>query len=90
MVDGPKPGLDGQFVMALDVGAFEDVACFRQRVDGIVQQIRACAPAPGFSRCYAPGELEHDTETGYRRDGIPLSAETLAGLSDCEAALRIH
>jgi LDH2 family malate/lactate/ureidoglycolate dehydrogenase len=90
MVDGPKPGLDGQFVMALDVGAFEDVACFRQRVDGIVRQIRACAPAPGFSRCYAPGELEHDTEAGYRRDGIPLSAETLAGLSDCEAALRIN
>ena len=29
MVDGPKPGLDGQFILALDVGAFEDVDYFK-------------------------------------------------------------
>jgi LDH2 family malate/lactate/ureidoglycolate dehydrogenase len=89
MVDGPKPGLDGQFLLALDVSAFEDAGGFRQRVDGIVRQIRSCAPAAGFSRCYAPGELEYETESRYRREGIPLNAETLAGLADSEAELRI-
>jgi LDH2 family malate/lactate/ureidoglycolate dehydrogenase len=87
MVDGPKPGLDGQFVLAIDVAAFEDVSRFESRVDGIVRQIREGATAPGFDRCYAPGELEHETAERYRRKGIPLSAETLVGLEKCERSL---
>ena len=54
-----------------------------------MRQIRRCAPAPGFSRCYAPGELEHETEIRYRREGIPLNAETLAGIAACEADLGV-
>jgi len=80
MSDGPKPGLDGQFVLALNIAAFEDPALFKSRVDGVVRQIRASLPAPGFERCYAPGELEHILEENYRREGIPLNRETIAGL----------
>ena len=80
MVEGARPGLDGQFVMAIDISCFEDPARFRARVDGVVRQIRESAPAPGHNRCYAPGELEHETELLFRRDGIPLSAQTMAGL----------
>lgn len=90
MVDGPVPGRDGQFVMAIDVSAFEDVDRFRSRVDGIIRQIRACAPAPGFERCYAPGELEHEIAGRHRRQGVPLSAATLAGLDGCESALGLR
>lgn len=86
---GPHPGLDGQFAMAIDVSAFEDVTKFRSRVDELVRQIRASAPAPGYKRCYSPGELEHETETLYRREGIPLSAETIEGLAACEQTLGI-
>jgi len=88
-VHGPHPGLDGQFVMAIDVAAFEDLNRFRARVDDLVRQIRGSATAPGFDRCYAPGEMEHETEQQYRRDGIPLNAETLAGLESCERTLGI-
>jgi LDH2 family malate/lactate/ureidoglycolate dehydrogenase len=84
MVNGPKPGQDGQFVLAIQVAAFEDSERFRARVDGLVRQIRNCRPAAGFNRCYAPGELEHETELRYRAEGIPLSAETLAGLDESE------
>ena len=87
MVNGPKPGLDGQFVMALNIAAFEEPDRFRARVDRLVRQIRESTPAPGFDRCYSPGELEYETESRYRADGIPLSAETLRGLSECERAL---
>jgi len=90
MLDGPIPGRDGQFVMAIDVSAFEDVSRFEQRVDGVIRQIRTSAPAPGFDRCYAPGELEAETEREYRRNGIPLNAETLAGLDACERALGLR
>jgi LDH2 family malate/lactate/ureidoglycolate dehydrogenase len=81
MVDGPQAGRDGQFVMALRVDAFEDHGKFCSRADGVVRQIRESRPAHGFERCYAPGELEFATEQAYRQDGIPLNAETLAGLN---------
>ena len=89
MIDGPRPGQDGQFVMAIDVAAFEEPALFRSRVDGVVRQIRESATAPGFDRCYAPGELEFETEKRYAREGIPLSADTLTGLEESERRLGI-
>lgn len=84
METGPTPGRDGQFVFAIDVDFFEDGGVFRSRVDNIVRQIRASAPAPGFERCYAPGEIEFETERRYRKEGIPLNAESLAGLEQAE------
>jgi LDH2 family malate/lactate/ureidoglycolate dehydrogenase len=87
MVRGATAGQDGHFVMAIQVSAFEDFARFTQRVDGLVRQIRNCQPAAGFERCYAPGELEYETELRYRAAGIPLSAETLAGIAECERTL---
>lgn len=85
MVDGPRAGQDGQFLMAIDVSAFEDLDRFRGRVDAVVRQIRGCAPVDGSAGCYAPGGLEYETERRYRSEGIPLSAETLAGLAAAEA-----
>jgi LDH2 family malate/lactate/ureidoglycolate dehydrogenase len=84
MVDGPIPGRDGHFLMALRVAAFCDPVQFKSRVDAVVRQIRESRPAPGFDRCYAPGELEHILEQRYRLEGIPLNAETLAGLAALE------
>jgi LDH2 family malate/lactate/ureidoglycolate dehydrogenase len=80
MVDGPKPGADGHFFLALNVRPFLDPALFKQRVDAVVRQIRTSRPAPGADRVYAPGELEADTERRYRAEGVPLNAETLRGI----------
>ena len=70
--------------MAIDVACFEDPDRFRARVDGVVRQIRESIPAAGHDCCYSPGELEHETEIRYHRDGIPLSAATMAGLAQCD------
>lgn len=86
MTGGPKAGLDGQFLIAIRIDAFEAAAKFRARVDGIIREIRHSRPAPGVERLYAPGELEHETELAYRRTGIPLNDETLSGLEACERA----
>jgi LDH2 family malate/lactate/ureidoglycolate dehydrogenase len=59
MVDGATAGVDGQFFLALDVAAFEDVERFKSRVDGIVAS--GSAPRgvpPGVERLYVPGEME--------------------------------
>src|SRR5262245_37097950 len=80
MVDGPRAGADGHFFMALDLAAFGEPAASKQRVDSVVRQIHASAPAPGFTRAYAPGALEAAYEARYAREGIPLNDATLAGV----------
>ncbi|HVB96746.1 MAG TPA: Ldh family oxidoreductase [Chloroflexota bacterium] len=80
MTDGPRPGQDGHFVLALRISAFVDLDVFRSRVDRIVQEIHECRRAPGVDRIFAPGEREALTEIAYARDGIPLTEATLRDL----------
>ena len=79
-VSGPAPGQDAQFVMALNVGAFEDPDVFKSRMDGVIRQIKASRPAPGVDRVLLPGERAAETEASYRRDGVPLTDATRDGL----------
>jgi L-2-hydroxycarboxylate dehydrogenase (NAD+) len=81
MVDGPQPGRDGHFYLALKVAAFVELSEFKRRVDGIVREIRNGRKAPSVDRIYAPGELEAETNRRYRREGIPLNEATLGGIS---------
>ena len=87
--EGPAPGKDGHFLMAIHVAAFEDVSHFKARVDAAIRQIHTARLVPGVDCIYAPGELEFGTEAAYRRDGIPLNAVTLADLAHTADALGI-
>jgi LDH2 family malate/lactate/ureidoglycolate dehydrogenase len=89
MTDGPQPGRDGQFLMALNVAAFIDVAEFKYQVDRIVRQIRASRLAPGFDQVFSPGELEAVTERRYRIEGIPLNPNTVDDLIACATSLGV-
>ena len=90
MVNGPTPGADGHFFLAVNVGAFVEPAVFKQRVDAVVRQIRTSRPAPGVDRVYSPGELEAETERRYRADGIPLNTETLRGIRAMAARVGVE
>jgi len=87
--EGPIAGKDGHFVLALRVGAFEDVARFKVRIDGAIRQLHSCRRAEGFDRVYAPGEKEFETQDAYLRDGIPLNDVTLAALRRVAAELEV-
>jgi LDH2 family malate/lactate/ureidoglycolate dehydrogenase len=80
--DGPKPGCDGHFFLALRIAAFEDPGRFKSRVDGIIRELRCSRRAEGVERLYAPGELEAETEQRYLREGIPLNAATLVDINE--------
>jgi LDH2 family malate/lactate/ureidoglycolate dehydrogenase len=80
MESGPKPGQDGHFVVAIRVGAFEDVGRFKARVDAAIRQLHRCRRAPGHDRIYAPGEPEFLTRAAYSQDGVPLNPVTLSDL----------
>jgi hypothetical protein len=43
MVDGAKPGHDGQIFIAIEAPAFQTLDLLRRRVDGISRQIQARA-----------------------------------------------
>jgi LDH2 family malate/lactate/ureidoglycolate dehydrogenase len=80
MVDGAKAGMDGHFVAAIKIAAFEEPDRFKERVDKAIREIHDVRKAPGFDRTYAPGELEQLRERDYRHNGIPLNEVTLADL----------
>lgn len=86
-VDGATPGADGQFVLVLNVAAFEDADRFKARVDGIIRQIHASRPAPGVNRVLLPGERAAETEERYRAEGVPITDATRTALA--EIAVRI-
>ena len=76
-----KAGADGQFFLALDIAAFEDVARFKTRVDKIVHEVHASRRAAGVERLFMPGEMEADFDAKYQREGIPLNDRTLADIA---------
>ena len=77
MYSGPKAGQDGHFVCAMRVEAFEETVRFKARVDEAIRELHACRLAPGFDHVFAPGEKEFLSELAYRRDGIPLTLESI-------------
>ena len=46
---------------------------FRDRVDGLIDDVHASALAPGIDRIYVPGEIEAERRVERLRDGIPFS-----------------
>ncbi len=82
MVDGPKPGQDGHFYLALKISAFIEPQSFKERVDKIIAEIHASALAPGHDRVYYPGEMEALIEDRYRQEGIPLNTVTLKDIAE--------
>lgn len=80
MIDGPIPDLDGHFVLAIKVDAFEEVARFKKRVDKAIQEIHACRPVAGVDRIYVPRELEALRRKACYQNSIPLNNVTLTDL----------
>ncbi len=78
MVDGAVAGVDGQFFIAIDVGAFTDLKTFGARADGIREQVYGSRRRSGVERLYLPGDIETSFEERAVTEGtITLPAQTL-------------
>ena len=89
MVDGPVPGRDGQFYLALNIAGFEDVATFKARMDRILREYRGTRLAPRVARVWVPGEMEAELERAQREEGVPLNEETVQGIRDAATRLGV-
>jgi len=79
----------GQAILAIDIGAFGDVAAFKARVDQLVRDLRASRRMPGVERIWLPGEQSQAKRVAYARDGIPIAAGLMSKLNQLAAELGI-
>ena len=80
MVDGPFPGRDSQFFMAMNVAELQDIDEVRGRSDLVLRQIKESGRAAGTEQLFVPGEIESALEAQFKSEGIPLNDETINDL----------
>ncbi len=77
MIDGPRPGVDGQFFLAIDIAAFLPLAEFEDALTGVVDEIHRSRPrTPGLA-LLTPGGMEERFEAEYSATGIVLPGDTV-------------
>jgi LDH2 family malate/lactate/ureidoglycolate dehydrogenase len=70
----------GHTMMAIDPHLFLGRDAFEQRLATFVDQVTGAPPIDPDRPVRLPGELEHLRSIERRRDGIPISLETVTGL----------
>jgi LDH2 family malate/lactate/ureidoglycolate dehydrogenase len=66
----------GHFLCLLDIAAFMEVSEFKQRLDQMIDGIKACRKRPGASEILIPGESSHRHAQESHEEGIPLEEST--------------
>jgi LDH2 family malate/lactate/ureidoglycolate dehydrogenase len=87
MVAGPKPGVDGQFFMALDIAAFRPLAAFGADLDDLVRELRGSRPREPGTAILVAGDMERRIAAEHAAQGIRLPAATLDDIRDAALAL---
>jgi LDH2 family malate/lactate/ureidoglycolate dehydrogenase len=70
----------GHLLAAIDVQRFDAADRFKERMDRLIQEIRAVPRARHVERIYLPGEIEWLTEQRRRQEGIELHQQTIRAL----------
>jgi LDH2 family malate/lactate/ureidoglycolate dehydrogenase len=78
---GLGPTGSGQFFLVIRVDGFLPISEFKERMDGVIDQIHGSALAPGSDRIYVPGEIEDLTARARRNEGIPLEEAIVRDLN---------
>ena len=65
-------GITSHFFGAIRIDAIRDVTEFKRDLDRELRTFKDSALAPGGERVYVAGEIEHENEIAFRREGIPI------------------
>lgn len=84
-----RPANSGNFLMAFDPGVFMPRERMGERMDMLIDRLKALHPAPGFSEVRFPGERAARLEAERRRDGIPLIPSTFDALVEAGERLGV-
>ena len=70
----------GMTFAAFDIGAFSAPDIFIDRIDTMIDEIKASSRVEGVEEILVPGEIEFRNVDRYRREGIPVGPGVLADL----------
>jgi LDH2 family malate/lactate/ureidoglycolate dehydrogenase len=87
--DTVTPGNTGQFIAAISLAAFGDVAAFKANVDAVFKAIRESDTLPGHDAVRIPGDRHEAIHKDRAAHGIPLHPNLVSVLSEIAAELRI-
>ena len=76
MMAGGGPSRMGLFLWAVDTSAFGPANDYGSRVDWMIDQVKAVAPAEGFSEVLVPGEPERRERERREAEGVPVPEAT--------------
>lgn len=76
--------------VAIDIGAFTDVAGYKANIDAMVAALKTLPRAKGVDEILAPGERGDAIALERRRDGIPLPAGTWERLAETARRLGVE
>ncbi len=76
-----EPSGTGHAFIAIDVGKFMPLEVFKQRMDGMIRNIKNSPKAKGADRIWLPGEQEWERRKVALTEGIPLPEIVLNSLA---------
>ncbi|MEU4427204.1 Ldh family oxidoreductase [Actinoplanes sp. NPDC024001] len=79
----------GHLVIALRIGAFTEPDGFAQRLDDLIGITKQVPLARDADEIFYPGEIENRAQDRGRRDGVALTAKTVADLRDLAASCAV-
>ena len=79
--DFEAPQDAGHFFLAFRIDAFMPPPVFHERMETLIERLKALPPAAGFDEVTYPGEREARLESARRKTGIPLPTETISALT---------
>ena len=77
----PTSWTTGQFMLAIDVGAFRPLLDFQRMMDAMVDALRSTPAVAGVERVTVPGERKLATRARRRNSGILLPRPVMESLS---------
>jgi LDH2 family malate/lactate/ureidoglycolate dehydrogenase len=86
---GDVYGRSGTLLVGIDPGLFRVPADYARDVDDTVAQLKAVAPAEGFSEVLVPGEPERRARTERERAGIAVEEPTLEAIREVARSLDV-
>ncbi len=79
----------GHAIVAINIGAFQELKAFKSGMDALIRDIRDSQRLPGVDRIRLPGEGTHVTRADREKNGVPMPEALLAALDQLAGGLKI-
>ncbi len=79
----------GHAIIAINIGAFQELQAFKQGMDTLIRDIRNSQRLPGVDHIRLPGEGTHTTRADREKNGIPMPEALLGALDQLAGELKI-